>query len=142
MKKNTIVTILIVVALIAGVVWLIKTPGRTGKLDAFATCLKDKGAIFYGAFWCPHCQNQKALFGASAKLLPYVECSTPDGRGRLPICDDAGVTGYPTWDFADGSRLTGEISLQELAEKTSCVLPSGEDETSAPIEEGVSSPAQ
>ncbi len=37
------------------------------------------GALFYGASWCPHCQQQKALFGASAGRLPQVECS-PGGR--------------------------------------------------------------
>ncbi len=29
------------------------------KYDAFAQYLKDKGAVFYSAFWCPHCQDQK-----------------------------------------------------------------------------------
>ncbi len=94
-----------------------------GKLDSFAQCLGEKGATFYGAFWCPHCQAQKALFGKSVKLLPYVECSTPDGKGQLPICKEKKVEGYPTWVFADGSRLSGEIPLATLAEKTSCELP-------------------
>ena len=95
----------------------------SGKYDTFATCLKDKGAVFYGAFWCPHCQSQKKLFGSSVKLLPYVECSTADGARQLQICKDKNVTGYPTWEFADGSVLNGEIPLAQLAEKTSCVLP-------------------
>lgn len=94
-----------------------------GKYDQFATCLKDRGATFYGAFWCPHCQRQKALFGNSVKLLPYVECSTPDGKSQTPICVDKKITGYPTWEFADGSRLNGEIPLETLAEKTGCSLP-------------------
>jgi hypothetical protein len=94
-----------------------------GKYDAFTTCLKDKNATFYGAFWCTHCQAQKRLFGSSAKLLPYIECSTADGAGQLPICKDKDITGYPTWEFADGSRLSGEVSLEQLAEKTSCELP-------------------
>ena len=51
-------------------------PAGPGKYDAFAQCLKDKGAVFYGAFWCPNCQEQKKLFDSSIKLLPYVECST------------------------------------------------------------------
>ena len=105
------------------VVWLIKTPGKSGKLDTFASCIKDSGALFYGAFWCPHCQNQKAMFGSSAKLLPYVECSTPDGKSQLPLCTDAGVTGYPTWLFVDGTRESGEVSLEKLSEKTNCPLP-------------------
>ena len=49
----------------------------SGQLDDFAQCLTDKEAVFYGAFWCPHCQAQKRMFGNSVKLLPYVECSTP-----------------------------------------------------------------
>lgn len=98
-------------------------PEGPGKYDEFATCLKDKGAVFYGAFWCPHCQDQKKLFGKSAKLLSYVECSTADGNGQNQICIDKGVKSYPTWEFADGAFLNGKIALEELAEKTSCVLP-------------------
>ncbi len=91
--------------------------------DEFATCLKDSGTKFFGTFWCPHCRNQKALFGKSMKLLPYIECSTANGQGTLQICKDANITGYPTWEFPDGSRLSGEIPLETLAEKTSCLLP-------------------
>ncbi len=98
-------------------------PPGPGKYDEFATCLKDKGAVFYGAFWCPHCQNTKKLFGSSAKLLPYVECSTADGKGQLQSCKDKNISGYPTWEFADGSRLNGELTLEQLAEKTACILP-------------------
>lgn len=123
MAKSRLIWIAISVLVLGGIVWLIMIPNKPGKLDAFASCIKDSGAIFYGAFWCPHCQNQKALFGSSAKLLPYLECSTPDGRGQLPVCTDAGVTGYPTWVFADGSREGGEVSLERLSEKTACPLP-------------------
>jgi len=98
-------------------------PSVPGKYDTFAQCLKDKGALFYGAFWCPHCQTQKKMFGSSVKLLPYVECSTADGSNQTKECTDKGLTSYPTWVFADGSRLTGEIPLEQLAEKTSCILP-------------------
>lgn len=101
--------------------WL-KSAGP-GKLDAFADCLKQNGATFYGAFWCPHCQSQKALFGKSAKRLPYLECSTPDGRGQTAVCKDKKIESYPTWEFKDGSRLNGEIPLAQLAEKTGCLLP-------------------
>jgi len=97
-----------------------------GKLDEFAQCLSDKGATFYGAFWCPHCQAQKRMFGKSAELLPYVECSTPNGQSQLQTCVEKEIQQYPTWEFADGSRLTGEIQLTELAEKTGCTLPEGQ----------------
>ncbi len=98
-------------------------PEGPGKYDTFAQCLKDKGATFYGAFWCPHCQAQKKLFGSSVKLLPYVECSTPDAAAQTQICIDKKITGYPTWEFADGTRLNGEVALKDLAAKTECELP-------------------
>jgi len=94
-------------------------------MTAFAQCLADKGAVFYGAFWCPHCQAQKKMFGASAKALAYVECSTPDGQAQLPICKEKGIESYPTWIFADGSKGNGEQSFQALSEKTGCAVPPG-----------------
>jgi len=113
--------IVVIIVLGLGAAFFVKT--GPGNLDSFTQCLKDKGAIFYGAFWCPHCQRTKALFGSSAKLLPYVECSTPDGKSQLQECKDKEIKTYPTWIFTDGSILTGERTLQELAEKTACVLP-------------------
>src|SRR3989338_9221800 len=96
---------------------------QPGKLDTFAQCLGEKGATFYGAFWCPHCQNQKALFGNAKKLLPYIECSTIDVKGQTVFCSEKGIVNYPTWVFSDLSTSTGELSLETLAEKTSCELP-------------------
>ena len=104
-------------------------PSGPGKYDAFAQCLKDSGATFYGAFWCPHCQAQKAEFGTSVKYLPYVECSTSDASGQLQICKDEGITSYPTWILKDGTRIPDDspsgagVKLETLAAKTGCTLP-------------------
>ncbi|HXK35049.1 MAG TPA: thioredoxin domain-containing protein [Candidatus Paceibacterota bacterium] len=121
--KSTLITVISLAVLAVLIVFLVNNSKKPGELDAFAACLEEKSAVFYGAFWCPHCQNQKKLFGKSAKLLPYVECSTPDGQSQLEICKDKNIEGYPTWEFADGSRETGEVSLAKLAEKTGCALP-------------------
>ena len=117
------VAVLMGIAILAIALYVIARPRTPGKLDSFATCIKEKSAVFYGAFWCPHCANQKAMFGGSAGLLPYTECSTPDGRGQLRVCTDKDVKGYPTWIFGDGSREAGEVSLEKLAAKTGCELP-------------------
>ena len=101
-------------------------PSGPGKYDDFAKCLKSEGAIFYGAFWCPHCQAQKKDFGSSEQYLPYVECSTPDAQSQTQVCIDKKIESYPTWVFPDGSRLSGEIPMQTLSEKTSCPLPGAE----------------
>lgn len=126
MKKETkyiIGIIIAVVVIVFGVALLEKTgPQKSTRYDSFAMCLSEKGAKFYGAFWCPHCQKQKEMFEWSEKI-PYIECSTPDAKGQLQICTDAGISSYPTWFFADGSKLSGEVPLQTLAEKTGCSLP-------------------
>ncbi len=121
-KKNLTV-LAIGVLVVAGIGYWIYAQSQPGKYDAFASCLKDKGATFYGAFWCPHCQKQKAMFGKSERLLSYVECSTPDGRNQYQVCKDKNIEGYPTWEFSDGDRMTGEIPFSQLSEKTGCELP-------------------
>jgi len=126
MKANYIY-IALVIALIVGLIIVRNASSgerteRTTVYDSFAQCLADAGATFYGAYWCPHCQAQKKLFNNSQKL-PYVECSTPNGQGQLPICIEKEITGYPTWEFADGTRLDGQRTLEELGTKTGCTLP-------------------
>ena len=123
MNKNIVILIIVGVAVAGLIGYSVWQSQQLGELDAFATCLKDRGTVFYGAFWCNHCQAQKKMFGKSEKLLPYVECSTRDGRGQLQACRDENVEGYPTWEFADGSRESGEVPLKTLSEKTGCQLP-------------------
>jgi glutaredoxin len=123
--KNSItifwVVIVAVIALLVGVSFFSST--GPGQYDTFAQCLKDKGVIMYGAFWCPHCQRTKAMFGASSKYLPYVECSSPDGQSQLQVCKDKGIQSYPTWTFpGTTTTLTGEHTLQEIAALSSCAL--------------------
>ncbi|HEU0085392.1 MAG TPA: hypothetical protein VFQ59_00310 [Candidatus Paceibacterota bacterium] len=97
---------------------------KDGQYDSFAQCLTEQGAMFYGTFWCPYCKQQKDMFGSSVKYMPYTECSTPDGQSQTAVCREAEIANYPTWVFADGSRLNGLVPLETLAEKTSCQLPS------------------
>ena len=48
----------------------------TDQAIALANHLKSRGSVMYGAYWCPHCQHQKELFGKEAwALIDYVECS-------------------------------------------------------------------
>jgi hypothetical protein len=131
------------IVFVAFVVWLVITPGKVkvSVYDGFAQCIKASGTTFYGAFWCPHCQAQKKMFGTASQYLPYVECSAPNGKDQLAVCTTAGVSSYPTWVFPDGSRLSGEVALNTIAEKTSCVLPADGNNSATPINLASSSPA-
>lgn len=124
MKKGVVIFWLILLALIVlGIGASFMKSAQPSKLDGFAQCLKDKGVVMYGAFWCPHCQRTKAMFGSSSKYLPYVECSTPDGKSQTQICKDKGIQSYPTWVFPDGETYSGEHTLGEIASSSACVLP-------------------
>lgn len=111
--KNKI--ILIVCILLAVFILIMFIPKSNGKYDKFAQALTSSGAKFYGAFWCSHCQAQKAEFGSSKKYLPYIECSKPD-RSQTQICIDNKIEGYPSWTFKDG------INLSSNREPTICEI--------------------
>lgn len=85
------------------------------QLKALAVHLRDSGARFFGTYWCPTCQQQKALFEASADRLPFIEC-TPGGRnGPISVdCVTNDIKSYPTW-IIRGARHTGLVPPQELA---------------------------
>ncbi|MEY2671883.1 MAG: hypothetical protein RL687_300 [Candidatus Parcubacteria bacterium] len=102
-KKNIfIVSVLAIIILVIGVGFIVEKTAKPGKYDSFAQALKSEGAVFYGAFWCPHCQATKALFGSSKKYVPYVECSTPDSRGQTSECKANKIESYPSWTFKNG----------------------------------------
>jgi hypothetical protein len=94
-----------------------------GNLDAFAKCLADKKATMYGSFLCPHCDDQRKLFGPSFRYVPYVECSVRGSRQMTFSCIAAQIRYTPTWIFEDSEHRVGLQSLKSLSEKTGCPLP-------------------
>jgi len=93
-------------------------------LGELAKCIADSGAVFYGAYWCPVCRQQRESFGEHASALPYVECydaGQRKGQGMRQICVDEDIRGFPTWIFSDGSVTTGAQSPLALAAATDCL---------------------
>jgi glutaredoxin len=124
-KRNIIIlTGIVILVGIAAVYWFgfARTSENKAvlisKIDVFAKCLTQKGVVMYGAYWCPHCQRQKKLFGDSFQYVTYVEC-TKD----IKKCQEKKIEGYPTWIFKNGERIAGEATFEELAKKTSCKAP-------------------
>jgi uncharacterized membrane protein/glutaredoxin len=81
---------------------------------ALARHLAATRAVMYGAFWCPHCQEQKEMFAGAASMLPYVECDANGAGARPDLCERAAVKSFPTWVIGD-QRLEGTQSLDTLA---------------------------
>lgn len=134
--KNVFLGVVIFFLIIITVVYLkkadlgIASPSPTpysaepSKYDDFAKCLASKGVKMYGAFWCSHCQNQKAAFGSSFQYIDYTEC-TVDGSAKSfsQTCQEAGIKGYPTWKFPNGIIKEGEVPFSDLANLSGCQLP-------------------
>jgi hypothetical protein len=118
-----IAIILGVIALFAAAAYL-GLSRRNNKYAGFAGCTAARGAKMFGAYWCPHCQEQEEAFGSSFKYVDYVECGV---KGNVHLqsdaCKQAGIKHYPTWEFPDGSRVEGKQSFEFLSSKTGCTLP-------------------
>ena len=78
--------------------------------------LTQEGVVMYNAYWCPHCHDQKEMFGKEAsEKLNLVECAEDGFNNRRDLCEAKGITGYPSWEI-NGSIESGVKSLKELAE--------------------------
>jgi hypothetical protein len=93
------------------------TPAGPGKYDELARCLTDKGAVLYGLATCPHCIEQKELFGSSFQYVTYVECSQ-----QQALCTAKGVQFVPAWEI-DGAIEVGVKPLATLAQEAGCPVP-------------------
>jgi uncharacterized membrane protein len=85
---------------------------------ALARHLRQIGAKEYGAYWCPHCHDQKMLFGKeAAKIIDYFECDPRGQNSRAEKCQAVGanIKGFPTWEI-QGQFYSGTQSLEKLAE--------------------------
>ncbi len=92
------------------------------RYDGFAKCLASKQTKMYGLYWCPHCAEQKAMFGKAFQYVPYVECAIKGSRELAPACSAAGVKLFPSWQFGSNPPKEGVYPLEELSDKTGCAL--------------------
>ena len=107
------------IVFIIGIVCLFLLAGcqkGPGEYDTFAQCLTEKNVTMYGTDWCPHCKNQKALFGNSFQYVDYVNCEI-----NKVACQKAGVRGYPTW-IIKGESFSGTQGLATLSVKSGCEM--------------------
>ncbi|HLO47556.1 MAG TPA: vitamin K epoxide reductase family protein [Kamptonema sp.] len=83
---------------------------------ALARHLKQIGAKEYGAYWCPHCHEQKELFGnEAASIIDYIECDPKGKNSRTQLCEAAKIKGFPSW-IINGKLYEGTQGLEELAQ--------------------------
>lgn len=116
-NKITISSIIIILTIAGLLVWYNrKQEPPNPRIAQLAQCLTNNGVIMYGAWWCPHCQNQKKLFGRAFDYINYIECTKETQK-----CLAANIQSYPTWIFKNGDKIEGEVSLEILAQKSGCI---------------------
>ena len=124
-EKTTRILIYAVVLILLAAAFYAGRYYKNHKYDSFAKCLAGKQAKMYGLYWCPHCADQKQMFGDAFHYVPYVECAVgAPGSGQLtPACQAAGVKLFPSWQFGNNPPKEGVLSLEDLSAKTGCSLP-------------------
>jgi hypothetical protein len=95
--------------------WPITTTSGEAEI-ALAKHLTSIGAKKFSAFWCPHCYEQKQLFGKEAFAeINYIECDPNGENPQTKLCQDTGIQGFPTWQIK-GQLYPGVQQLEKLAE--------------------------
>ena len=96
---------------------LITTSSSSQKVK-FAKFLTKNNIIMYSAYWCPHCHDQKQLFGKEAvKELKIVECAKDGKDNQYELCQSKKIMGFPSWEI-NGEIYSGTRNLKELATMT------------------------
>ncbi|MFY8149950.1 MAG: thioredoxin, partial [Prochlorococcaceae cyanobacterium] len=81
---------------------------------ALADHLTRSGAVMYTAYWCPHCHEQKELFGKEATArLKVIECAADGRDSQKELCDTKKLEGFPTWEI-NGKLDSGVKTLEQL----------------------------
>ena len=81
----------------------------------FAKFLSEKNIKMYSAYWCPHCHDQKQLFGKQAvKELKVVECAQDGKDNQHKLCREKQIEGFPSWEIK-GEIYSGVKNLNDLA---------------------------
>lgn len=119
---RVIIFAIIMIAIIALMTMVVRGSSVSGKYDSLTQSLAKEGVSFFGAFWCPHCQEQESWLDASRQKLAaiglYKECSNPD-QSQTPICIANKIESYPTWVFPKG------ITIKSTADPLVCTISPG-----------------
>ena len=120
MAKHFLVWGVIIALMLGGIAYMKVVEPAMQNQDTLAKCLSANGAVMYGAYWCPHCQSQKKMFGKSVKYMPYVECAIKGSNDLVQRCQDEDIKSFPTWKFKSGVVETGSIQLDRLGTLAGC----------------------
>ena len=69
-----------------GIAPIVNTKSSQSSIQ-LANHLTANNIVLYNAYWCPHCHEQKEMFGkAAAKELVIVECAVDGQNNQNALC--------------------------------------------------------
>jgi hypothetical protein len=110
--KNTLITIIIIVAIVILAIFLLRKPSPQTDADT-AKCIGAK-SVLYVQLGCSHCKDQEDMFGENVQYLTTVDCFY-----KREICTNENITGTPTW-VIKGEKYVGVQSIEQLKILTGC----------------------
>ncbi len=110
-SKQTITTLVVIVAVILLSYALISIRDRPQTDEAVAKCIGENSKL-YVQLGCTHCETQEKMFGAYVSYLDRTDCFY-----ERDACKDIKVT--PTW-IIKGQTYEGVQSIEELKQLTGC----------------------
>jgi len=112
-KKIILISVISVVAVlvVAGFGGGFVNANKPGPVYELAKCLKEKGAVMYGASFCQYSSAQKGMFGNSFKYVDYRDFG-----------EDPNVKKTPTW-LINGAYYQNVQTFDRLSALTGCSLP-------------------
>ena len=110
MKKNNLITVIIILAIIAFAIFILVKPS-SGVSKQTAICIADK-SLLYIQLGCHACANQEKLFGNSYQYLNKIDCWFERDK-----CSN--ITATPTW-IINNQTYIGVQSIEKLRELTGC----------------------
>ena len=110
MKKSSILTIIIIIAVIIFAYFLINKPNPETP-EEVAKCIGEK-SILYVQLGCRACKIQEDLFGENYQYLNKIDCFYERDK-----CSETEAT--PTW-IINGEKYVGVQTIEKLKTLTEC----------------------
>ncbi len=110
MKKRSIVTLIIVLAVII-LAALVLTRSHPDTSEEIVKCIGEN-SLLYTQKGCHACEYQEKLFGENYKYLNFIDCWIDQEK-----C--LGIKGTPTW-IINNQEYLGARSIEQLKELTGC----------------------
>ena len=111
MKKRSLITFTVIVAVIILSIILINRPQKVDVSKSTAMCIGENSKI-YVQFGCHACETQENMFGENYQYLSIIDCYfQPE--------ECSSITHTPTW-IINEQKYTGVQSIETLKQLTGC----------------------